>query len=113
LKKQNTVEWITSKKLITVLIYNNHKLLVLYYKLDIFYGSYLFFQLEAEIMDDQRRNLKMKNSRTPGGPPTKRCRLLVKAEIIQDWRKSLQLRNSDPPGGPPPKRCRLLEMFTL
>jgi hypothetical protein len=40
-----------------------------YYKLAISYYRYLFLQLEAEIMEDQRRNLNMKHSDLPGGPP--------------------------------------------
>jgi hypothetical protein len=60
-------------------------------------------------MDSPRRNLKVKNSDLPGGPPAKRCWLLVEDEPKEVWRRNLKLKNNDAPGGPPPKRRRLLE----
>jgi hypothetical protein len=41
-------------------------------------------------MEDRRKNLKLKNTDPPGGPPAKRPKLLVEVEVIDDRGEELE-----------------------
>jgi hypothetical protein len=67
------------------------------------------FPVGRQRMRTERRNLKLKNTDPPGGPPAKRRRLMEEEVATEVPRRNLKLKNTDPPGGPPPKRRRMSE----
>jgi hypothetical protein len=67
------------------------------------------FPVGRQRMESQPRNLKLKSTDPPGGPPAKRRRLMEEDVATEVWRRNLKLRNTNPPGSPSPKRRRLSE----